>query len=96
VDEVRRWGVHQRCFRLTVAVDSLPPGPFEVLSRDGRDGRYRFLLALEAPAELPQILETMHRAGIAVFGCDRIEPDLEDAFSRIVAAERGAASEAGD
>ncbi|NIQ29439.1 MAG: hypothetical protein GTN89_03465, partial [Acidobacteria bacterium] len=37
--------------------------------------------------ELPQLLAKLHAAGIAVFGCDRVEPDLEDAFSRIVDSE---------
>ena len=89
VDEVRRWGVHQRRYRLTVDADTLPSGPFEIVSREAGDGPHRFLLALEAPAELPQLLDVMHRAGIAVLGCDRVEPDLEDAFSRIVATEEG-------
>ncbi|MCH7779655.1 MAG: ABC transporter ATP-binding protein [Acidobacteria bacterium] len=89
VDEVRRWGVHQRRYQLTLAVDTLPVGPFEVLARETGEGRNRFLLALEASAELPQLLDFLHTRGIAVFGCDRVEPDLEDAFSRIVDAENG-------
>jgi len=87
VDEVRRWGVHQRRYQLTLAVDTLPVGPFEVLARETGEGRNRFLLALEASAELPQLLDFLHTRGIAVFGCDRVEPDLEDAFGRIVDAE---------
>ena len=89
VDEVRHWGVHQRRYQLTVVVDTLPAGPFEVLARETVEGRNRFLLALEASAELPQVLDVLHASGIAVFGCDRVEPDLEDAFSRIVDAENG-------
>ncbi len=87
VDEVRRWGVHQRRYQLTLVVDTLPAGPFEVLERETVEGRNRFLLALEASTELPQLLDFLHASGIAVFGCDRVEPDLEDAFSRIVDAE---------
>ncbi len=58
-----------------------------MLERETVEGRNRFLLALEASAELPQLLDFLHASGIAVFGCDRVEPDLEDAFSRIVDAE---------
>lgn len=85
VDEVRRWGVHQRRYQLIVEVGELPAGPFAVLSRDTAEGRQRFLIGLEHPAELPHVLAVLHAAGIAVFGCDHVEPDLEDAFSRIVA-----------
>ena len=87
VDEVRHWGVRQHRYQLTLAVDTLPPGPFEVLRRETREGRSRFLLALEPPSELPQLLDVLHGAGVDVFGCDRVEPDLEEAFSRIVDAE---------
>jgi ABC-2 type transport system ATP-binding protein len=87
LDEVRRWGVQQRRYRLTVEAEQLPAGPFEVLSSEPGDGRRRFLVALEAPAELPALLEVLHRAGLPVYGCDHVEPDLEDAFSRIVEAE---------
>ena len=87
VDEVRRWGIHQRRYHLTLVVDTLPAGPFAVLERETVEGRNRFLLALEASAELPQLLDFLHASGIVVFGCDRVEPDLEDAFSRIVDAE---------
>jgi len=88
VDEVRRWGVHQRRYRVTVEAEGLPEGPFEVLSQDeNAEGRHRFLVALEAPAELPALLDVLHRAGVAVHGCDHVEPDLEDAFSRIVEAD---------
>jgi ABC-2 type transport system ATP-binding protein len=87
VDEVRRWGVHQRRYRVTVEAGELPGGPFSVLSSEPSDGKRRFLVALEAPAELPALLDALHRAGIPVYGCDYVEPDLEDAFSRIVEAE---------
>ena len=87
LDEVRHWGVQQRRYQLTLAVDTLPVGPYDLLARETIEGRNRFLLALEPAAELPQLLDVLHGAGIAVFGCDRVEPDLEDAFGRIVDAE---------
>ncbi len=87
VDEVRRWGMQQRRYRLTVAAESLPDGPFEVLESETIDGRFRFLVGLEPGVELPRLLDVLHAAGIAVYGCDRVESDLEDAFSRIVDAE---------
>ena len=90
VDEVRRWGVHERRFQLTVEAERLPDGPFNVLSQETFQGRQRFLVALDGPEQLPQLLSVMHAAGIPVFGCDRVEPDLEDAFSRIVDAEEPA------
>jgi len=89
VDEVRHWGVQQHRYQLTLAVETMPAGPFEVLERDTVDGRHRFLITLEPQAELPQLLDVLHAAGIAVFGCDRVEPDLEEAFSRIVDADDG-------
>jgi ABC-2 type transport system ATP-binding protein len=89
VDEVRLWGVQQQRYRLTLSVEMVPAGPFEVLEHDTVDGRHRFLLALEPQAGLPQLLDVLHAAGIAVFGCDRVEPDLEEAFSRIVDADDG-------
>ena len=89
VDEVRHWGVRQDRYQLTLEVETPPPGPFEVLEREEVAGRHRFLVGLEPPAGLPQLLDLLHAAGIAVFGCDRVEPDLEDAFSRIVDAEDG-------
>ena len=90
VEEVRHWGVRQNRYQLTLAVDTLPSGPFEVLERERFEGRHRFLLRLEPAVELPQLLEILHAAEIAVYGCDRVAPDLEDAFSRIVDAEAGA------
>jgi len=90
VDEVRHWGVRQNRYQLTLEVETPPPGPFEVLEHEEVAGRHRFLVGLEPPAGLPQLLDLLHAAGIAVFGCDRVEPDLEDAFSRIVDAEDGA------
>jgi ABC-2 type transport system ATP-binding protein len=87
IDEVRHWGVQQHRYQLELDVDELPPGPFEVLKRESLEGRNRFLLALEPPAELPQLLNVLHAARIDVYACDRVEPDLEDAFSRIVDAE---------
>ncbi len=90
VDEVRHWGIEERRYQVTVAAESLPPGPFEVLESETVDDRRRFLIALEHGAELPRLLEVLHAAGIAVYGCDRMEPDLEEAFSRIVDAEESA------
>jgi len=88
VDEVRRWGVDERRFRLEVSVwPSGLEGPFEVVSEEDADGARRVIVDLEASATLDDLLRRLLDRGAAVHACDRIEPDLEEAFSRILASE---------
>ncbi len=87
--EVRRWGVSERRFRLEVsawpeAASSLARILSDETVEDGR----RLLVAMDGEGRLDALLRAIHEAGGRVHACDRVEPDLEDAFSRILEAER--------
>ena len=88
VEEVRRWGINDRRFRLEVA--SWPAelsGPFHVVSDEPLNGIRRVTVALDGDARLDDVLRLLLSAGAVVHACDRVEPDLEDAFSRILQSE---------
>lgn len=88
VDEVRRWDVDERRFRLEV--DRWPPGfrgPCRVLSEEQGEGLRRVTIALDRDGRLDGVLRALLDSGSAVHACDRIEPDLEEAFSRILEEE---------
>ena len=89
VSEVRRWGIQDRRFRLEVGrwPEGLE-GAFRVLSEESIDGIRRVTVALDAGARLDELLRAVLSQGVALHACDRIEPDLEDAFSRILEAEK--------
>lgn len=88
VAEVRRWGVQERRFRLETGSwpDDLR-GPFRVESREPVDGSVRVEVTLDGGARLDDVLRALIGAGVPVHSCDRVEPDLEDAFSRILREE---------
>jgi len=89
VDEVRRWGVRERAFRLELGgAASAVDGPFRVLADEEAHGVRRLTLALAEGAALDDALRALMRSGATILSCDRLEPDLEDAFSRILASER--------
>jgi hypothetical protein len=50
-------------------------------------------VALESEGAFEDLLRALLAAGVGVRACDRIEPDLEEAFSRILAQEREAVPE---
>jgi ABC-2 type transport system ATP-binding protein len=88
VAEVRRWGIEERRYRFEVA--AWPPRidarctvvadePFE-------DGR-RVTISLDADSSLDGALRALIAAGVVIRSCERLEPDLEDAFSRILKSE---------
>jgi ABC-2 type transport system ATP-binding protein len=89
VEEVRRWGVRERRLRLQVADwRALPPGPWrQVGVKDLPDGGREVEVALEDAGAFEDLLRALLAAGAGVRACDRIEPDLEEAFSRILARE---------
>jgi ABC-2 type transport system ATP-binding protein len=89
VDEVRRWGVQQRRYRLVTDRPELPPGDYELLRTEVDEAHHRFLIALPDAEGLPRLLRSLHEANISVYGCDAVEPDLEDAFAKIVADDGG-------
>ena len=88
VSEVRRWGVQERRFRLEVGAwpDGLA-GPFQVVANERVNGHRRVDLVLDGEARLDDVLRIVLAANVVLHGCDRVEPDLEDAFARLLAAE---------
>jgi ABC-2 type transport system ATP-binding protein len=88
VHEVRRWGLDER--RLRVEVDAWPeqvPGPFRVVEDRPIDaaGR-RLVLALHEGACLNDVLACLLAAKVSLRSCESVEPDLEEAFARILIA----------
>jgi ABC-2 type transport system ATP-binding protein len=92
VQEVRRRGVHGESYRLELDPSPLAlAGPFRTRSDATADGVRRVTLTLAPGARLDDVLRELLAAGAGIRSCDRIEPDLEQAFSRILEAEeRGA------
>jgi ABC-2 type transport system ATP-binding protein len=92
VDEVRRWGVREQRYRLELGPSgSLPAGPFRVVEDESGAGSRRVLVSLDEGARLEELLRAVLGSGCELRGCDRVEPDLEEAFSRILrAGEDGA------
>ena len=93
VAEVRSWGIDERQFRLEVgSLKDDIAGPFRVISTERINGFRRFVIALDGNRRLDDALKAVMAQGGVVYACDRIEPDLEEAFSRLLAAEpRGSA-----
>ncbi len=90
VAELRRWGVRERRFRLVTAADQGPiSGPFRVIEDATISGERRIDIALDNGVGLDDLLRSLIGAGVSFRACDRIEPDLESAFSRIVEAGEG-------
>jgi ABC-2 type transport system ATP-binding protein len=88
IDEVRRWGIDERQFRLEVgSLKEDLTGPFRVVSCERMNGVRRFVVALDGNGRLDDVLKAVMAQGGTIHACDRIEPDLEEAFSRLLAAE---------
>ena len=90
VPEVRRWGLSERRVRLEVdRWRSDVTGPFRVVSDEPADGSgRRIVISLQDGARLNDVLEAILGAGVSLRSFDGVEPDLEEAFSRILGAER--------
>ncbi len=88
IGEVRRWGVDERQFRLEVGNwrDEIA-GPFRVVSSERINGIRRVVVALDGDGRLDDVLRAVMSQGGTIHACDRIEPDLEEAFSRLLAQE---------
>ncbi len=89
VAEVRRWGIDERRFRLEVSNwhDAIS-GPFHAVSVERINGLKRVIVELEGDGRLNDVLSAVMVAGGIVHACDRIEPDLEEAFARLLREER--------
>ena len=57
------------------------------------DGGTEVEVALEEEGAFEDLLRALLASGVGVRACDRIEPDLEEAFSRILAQEGAAVPE---
>jgi len=86
--EVRRWGIDEHQFRLEVGNWSdETAGPFRVVSTERIDGLRRVVVALDGDGRLDDVLKAVMARGGTIHACDRIEPELEEAFSRLLADE---------
>ncbi|MEW5806781.1 MAG: ABC transporter ATP-binding protein [Acidobacteriota bacterium] len=86
VERIRRIGLKGRLFALEV--HNLPPevrGNYRII-REAKTSNGNILIevSFEGNGELSSLLETIIGKGGKVISCDRIEPDLEEAFSRIL------------
>jgi ABC-2 type transport system ATP-binding protein len=88
VAEVRRWGMRDRVVHIEVEpFTGGLPGPYRVLEDAAQDGARRLVLAVDRSTSLHDVLAAIVGAGARLRSFDEVEPDLEQAFSRIVAAE---------
>jgi ABC-2 type transport system ATP-binding protein len=95
VDEVKRWGLRTRRFALELdASGPAPAGPYTVESDETRDGIRRMVVAVREGASFDELIRAVLASGARVRSCDRLEPDLEQAFSRIL-EDDGAGGEDG-
>ena len=88
VAEVRRWGMGERQFRLEVSNwrDEIA-GPFRVVFVERINGILRVTIGLDGDGRLNDVLSAVMAQGGVVHACDRVEPDLEEAFARLLARE---------
>jgi ABC-2 type transport system ATP-binding protein len=88
IAEVRRWGVNEHQFRLEVSHwrDEIA-APFRTVSTETVGGMRRVVVALGGDGRLDDLLKSVMAQGGTIEACDRIEPDLEEAFSRLLAEE---------
>jgi hypothetical protein len=93
VADVRRWGITERQFRLEVSDwREEVAAPFRIVSSEIVGGVRRVVVALEGDGRLDDLLKSVMAQGGRIESCDRIEPDLEEAFSRLLAAESARAT----
>jgi ABC-2 type transport system ATP-binding protein len=85
VGEIKRLGVSERRFALELDPGDAPiPGPCRVHEDATSEGVRRVLVSLTEGAELDALLRALIAADMRVRSCDRVEHDLEGAFSRLV------------
>ncbi len=88
IDEVRRWGIDEHQFRLEVENwrDDMT-GPFRIVSSERAERYQRVVIVLDGKGGLNDALKSVMSQGGSIQSCDRIEPDLEEAFARFLADE---------
>jgi ABC-2 type transport system ATP-binding protein len=88
VEQVRRWGIRDRRFALELEPGPAElTGPFQILSDLADEDTRKVIVAMDAKARLDDLLRALHGQGQTIKVCDRLEPDLEQAFSRILESE---------
>ena len=88
IAEVRRWGINERQFRLEVSHwREEMAAPFRIVTSEIVGGVRRVVVALDGDGRLDDLLKSVMGQGGTIESCDRIEPDLEEAFSRLLAQE---------
>jgi len=85
VDEIRRWEIDQQRYMLEFDDDGreLPAG-LDVLDDRSERGARRITLGLPAGEPLDTALRSLLHRGFRLRSCERLEPDLEEAFTRIL------------
>jgi ABC-2 type transport system ATP-binding protein len=88
VAEVRRWGIDEHHYVLEVARwrDGLA-APFRVVSSEIVGELTRVVVAMQGDGRLGDLLSSIMTQGGRIEACGRVEPDLEAAFSRLLAQE---------
>jgi ABC-2 type transport system ATP-binding protein len=87
VGEVKQLGVDEQRFVLELEPGAQPlSGPCRVHSDETVEGVRKVTLTLDQGARLDELLRVLLDAGFAIRACDRVEPDLEQAFCRLVGA----------
>jgi len=90
VEQIKSWGVQERRFVLEIDTGSTPPDSlFRVESDQTSDGVRRLVVVLEPGTEFGDVMRALLGAGVTIRSCGRVEPDLEDAFSRILDDDGG-------
>ncbi len=82
--EIRRYGFERPSYVLETDAGADPRGPFERISEETIDDLQRITLSLEDGVSFADLMRALLAAGVPVHACDRIEPDLEQAFSRVL------------
>ena len=87
--QLRRWGMSERQVRLEVSEwrEGIA-GPFRIVHAERVDGIHRVTVALEGDGRLNDVLAAVMGQGVVVHACDRVEPDIEEAFARFLREEK--------
>jgi ABC-type multidrug transport system ATPase subunit/peroxiredoxin len=89
VEQVSRWGLSGLRYRLELEPGTQEiRGPFEVLSDEAADGRRKLTLAVTDETGFESMMRALLDSGVGVRSCDRDEGDLEQAFERIIEADK--------
>jgi len=87
VAEVKGWGVAGTRYRVELAPgEASLVGEFRVVADETVDGVRRVTLELAAEQSFAAALRSLVDSGLSIQSIHREEPDLEDVFSRVIAA----------